>query len=96
MLYQADCTPGRRAASRAKMYDDMQQQRTQEITKISSTANQIAGLILDGESEHDLTEHLKKIDALAAGIEALKEQVRDDLGASRTFTERQQRRQEER
>ena len=82
-------------SSRAKMYEDMQQQRTQEIAKISSTANQIAGLILGGVSEHDLTEHLKKIDGLAAGIEALKEQVRDDLGASRAFSERQLRRQEQ-
>jgi hypothetical protein len=82
-------------SSRAKMYDDVQQERTQEIARISSTANQIAGLILGGKSEHDLTEHLKTIDATAAGIEALKEQVRDDLGASRAFSERQQRRQEE-
>jgi hypothetical protein len=82
-------------SSRAKMYEDMQQQRTQEIEKISSTANQIAGLILGEVSEHDLTKHLMTIDATAAGIEALKEQVRDDLGSSRAFTERQQRRQED-
>ena len=77
------------------MYDDIRQERTQQVVQISSTANQIAGLILGGKSEHDITEDLKKIDALAAGVEALKEQVRDDLGVARAFTERQQRRQEE-
>ena len=86
-------SPGNSA--RAKIYDDVQQERTQQIAEISSTANQIAGLILGGKSENDLTEHLKTIDGLAAGIEALKEQVRDDLGVARAFTERQQRRQEE-
>lgn len=80
---------------RAKKYDDIQQERTQQIAQISSTANQIAGLILGEKSEHDLTEHLKTIDATAAGIEALKEQVRDDLGGVRAFAERQQRKQEE-
>jgi hypothetical protein len=82
-------------SSRAKMYDDAQVERTQRITTVSGTANQIVGLPLGGKSEDDLVEHLKNLDGLTAEIEALKEQVRDDLGSARAYLERQQRRQED-
>jgi hypothetical protein len=82
------------SSSRAKLYDDAQEQRTQQITAISATANEIAGLILAGKSDDELIGHLKIVDGLTAGIEALKEQVRDDLSSARAYLERQQRRQE--
>jgi hypothetical protein len=82
-------------SSRAKMYDDIQQERTSRITTVSGIANQVVEMPLGGKSEDDLVSHLKDLDGLAAEIEALKEQVRDDLGIARAYLERQQRRQED-
>jgi hypothetical protein len=41
-------------SERAKVYDDAQVERTQRITTVSGTANQIVGLPLGGKSEDDL------------------------------------------
>jgi hypothetical protein len=81
-------------SSRAKMFDAAQEERAQRITWVSDSANKISGEALRDKSEDDLIESLKSVDSLAAEIEALKEQVLDELGSARAYLERQQARRE--
>jgi hypothetical protein len=62
-------------SSRAKMYDDAQDQREKRINSVSSEANSIAGVALRDQSDDELLGYLKTLDALSAEVEALKEQV---------------------
>ena len=62
-------------SSRARLFEDVHQQRSVRIEGILTEASGIAGMRYAAQSDDDLVGHVMKLDALTVEVDALKEQV---------------------